>query len=294
LSKVKLHGTNAAIQIKKDGSIIAQSRARILSSLDDNCGFATWVEKNSEELKKACPETIYFGEWCGNGIMNNVSISKISQKIFAVFAAIHLPVSDESSVIVQPETLSQLLPPISNVHIIPWYGKMFSIPMLGEPEVLQPILDDINNYVNEVENCDPFVKELFQIEGLGEGLVFYPTSHCNRKSFSDLCFKAKGEKHKIISKAKPAQLEPEVAANIEQFALLVLTEARLEQAARAVANNDLIFDKKLIGLFLSWVCKDIEKETKAELAVSKLTWKQVQNVLSQKARNWYINHANKR
>src|SRR5690242_12394740 len=41
-AKVKLHGTNCAVQITSDG-IVAQSRTQLLTPGDDYKGFATWV-----------------------------------------------------------------------------------------------------------------------------------------------------------------------------------------------------------------------------------------------------------
>lgn len=39
-SKVKLHGSNVAVQVHLDGSIICQSRTSILTPEDDYAGFA--------------------------------------------------------------------------------------------------------------------------------------------------------------------------------------------------------------------------------------------------------------
>jgi hypothetical protein len=72
---------------------------------------------------------------------------------------------------------------------------------------------------------------------------------------------------------------------------MVLTDARLEQGARAAASGELSFDKRLIGPFLGWLGKDVEKETQLELQASGLTWKQVQKGISAKAREWYTARA---
>ena len=44
-AKVKLHGTNAGVQVLP-GLIQAQSRSRLLTTKDDNQGFARWVAAN--------------------------------------------------------------------------------------------------------------------------------------------------------------------------------------------------------------------------------------------------------
>lgn len=288
-AKVKLHGTNGAVQVRSDG-VFAQSRERMLTPGNDNMGFARWVEAVAAQFCEPATKLghlVFFGEWCGPGIMKSVAVNKISSKVFAVFAAARLPMDDESELIVEPAALTEMLAGVPGVHILPWYGDVLEIPLLETPEVVQPILDSINASVAEVEACDPWVKATFGIEGTGEGLVYYPLGK-NRKRFSDLVFKAKGEKHKVIRTREAVQLDPEVASGIDQFATLVLTDARLEQGARSIAKGELVFDKKLIGPFLAWIGKDVEKETAAELEASKLTWKQVQKTVSDRARRWYL------
>ena len=93
-AKVKLHGTNAGVQITPSGEIAAQKRTGVLRVFDplndpfkkrtqvitseaDNAGFAAWVEKNGSyfsQLKGNSHLTI-FGEWCGSGIQKGVAIS---------------------------------------------------------------------------------------------------------------------------------------------------------------------------------------------------------------------------
>jgi hypothetical protein len=291
-AKVKLHGTNGAVQVRGD-TVMAQSRTTMLGTGADNCGFAAWVDSVADRFRESLagkPPMILFGEWCGPGIMKGVAVNKIPSKIFAVFAAAEIPVEDDSVLIVEPEELQKLVTGVPDVHVLPWFGDIVNIPVLEEAEVVQPLLDTINSDIAVLEACDPWVKATFDIEGTGEGLVFYPLGQ-NRKRFSDLCFKAKGEKHKIVAKAAPVQLDPAVAEGIDQFVNMVLTEARLEQGARVAACGELSFDKRLIGPFLGWICKDVEKETQLELKASGLTWKQVQKGISAKAREWYMARA---
>jgi len=209
-----------------------------------------------------------------------------------VFAATDIPVEDDSDLIVDPTMLGYHLTHAPNgVYVLPWYGVgPLLIPMLETPKVVQPILDQINAVVASVEACDPWVRDTFGVEGTGEGLVFYPMGR-SRKGFSDLCFKAKGEKHKVVARSAPAQVDPSVAASVDAYAEMVLTDARLEQGARAASGDSLTFEKRLIGPFLAWICKDVEKETEAEREASGLAWKQVQKAVSDRARGWYLENA---
>lgn len=77
----KIDGTNAAIVIEGD-TIYAQSRNRVITPEDDNYGFARWVQDNAATLKKDLRDGRHFGEWFGNGIQRNYSMT---EKQFALF-----------------------------------------------------------------------------------------------------------------------------------------------------------------------------------------------------------------
>lgn len=51
-AKIKLHGTNAGIQITPEGEVAAQKRSQIINSQNDNAGFATWVAKNIKYFER--------------------------------------------------------------------------------------------------------------------------------------------------------------------------------------------------------------------------------------------------
>lgn len=293
--KVKLHGENHAIQVHADGRLVMQSRTTELSVENDNKGFAKWV-KSHEDLWKAgsiIKDMIVFGEWIGPGVQKGVACSEIPKKCFAVFAARSF---DESVFIVEPKELWALVYGIPDTYVIPWYDELFAqmeqLPKMeldwsASDESLSPIVNCINGLVMEVEKNDPWVEAMFGIKGTGEGLVFYPMSEAHKgyTNFGNLCFKAKGEAHKNIATAKPAQLNAETVASVDEFVSLVLTTARLEQGAKS------IYDLKLTGNFVKWVCQDVQKETKDELLASSLTWDQVSKAVSEKARNWYLGKA---
>lgn len=308
-AKIKLHGTNSAIQLHKDGTVLSQSRTQIISPTNDNAGFAKWVESNKEiwqQIALSLPEDmIIWGEWAGQSIQKGVAISDIGKKVFAIFAARPLKENDDR-LIVDPDVLEILFKGCPNTYILPWYSIVESnsdtridaqldINWKATDEDLTKNTTQINEWVMAVEANDPWVSATFGVNGTGEGLVFYPVSetHTGWNNFNNLCFKAKGEKHKNIATAKPAQVNPEAAVSIDAFVSLVLTSARLEQGARTVALTPDSFDSKQTGKFVSWVLKDVEKETQDELAVSNLTFKQVQKAVSDKVRQWYLEQTKK-
>ncbi len=295
--KIKLHGTNAAIQILHDGTLKVQSRTAIITSHNDNCGFATWVDSQQESWRAVVSlekDMIIFGEWAGSGIMKGTAINNLPNKIFAVFAvAMRDLASDVLDFIIEPEEITRLIGKINQVYVLPWYDKngiIFEpkIEWLAVVDNLQSTVDLINEEVKAIDTCDPWVKKVFGIEGVGEGLVFYPISHLGRKSFGDLAFKAKGEKHKVVKTKESVQIDPEIVASAEEFAQLVLTEQRLEQGVRELNAGELVFDIQKVGPFIGWICKDVKKETEAELQESNLTWKQVQNSISSFAKQWFV------
>lgn len=303
-AKIKLDGTNLGVQLLNDGKIEVQSRGQTITSEHDNMGSARWVMSNKDLWLKNKPpgkEVIIYGEWAGSAIQSNTAaICKIGHKIFAVFAA---QILETDTLIVEPSELEPLIQGIPDTYVLPWFDVSAEdgvmqlcgpwpyqcvVKWLSPAEDLEKDIESINTHVKEVEACDPWVEKMFDISGVGEGLVFYPVSHPGRENFSNLAFKAKGEKHKVTKTKESVQLEPEVASSIGAFIDLVLTEARLEQGARAVANGELVFDSKLTGKFLAWVNQDIIKENTLELEASKLDWKQVQKDLGTKARTWYL------
>jgi len=149
--------------------------------------------------------------------------------------------------------------------------------------------------VKEVEAQDPWVKDEFSAEGIGEGVVYYPISFqgdywqtLDKHQMSTFSFKAKGAEHKVTKTKEAVQIDPEVAASIDGFVTMVVTPARLEQGAREVAGGELDFHQRHIGAFLKWMGQDVKKETADELEASGLTWDQVSRPVSTEARTWYL------
>jgi len=284
--KVKLHGTNAGIQIHKDGTVIAQSRTNNLTGGHDNMGFAAWVEANKEFWAEKAPTdgVVLFGEWCGKGIQSGVAVSEIP-KTFAIFAAQSMDYPDV--VFYNPDALEAFVPmpgghPLA--HVLPWAGSAIEVDWRKSSEELEVVANLINEHVLAIEACDPWVEATFGIKGVGEGLVYYPHSHEGMTNLKNLMFKAKGAKHRVVAAPKAATVDPMVAASQEAFAEMVVTEARLEQGMGLVGSPD----KKLTGKFVGWIVGDIQKECQAELEASGLTWKQVAGAVGGRASKWWL------
>lgn len=288
-AKIKLHGTNAGVQITSEGEVAAQKRSQIIYPKSDNAGFATWVAKNIEyfsQLKNDSNITI-FGEWCGSSIQKGVAVSQIGRKVFAVFAIQYGGVGTEIAKLeIRPEKIREILPQHNDIFVLPYYGEAITLDF-GDSSQLKTASETINQIVKKVEAIDPWVKNTFGIEGVGEGLVMYPETAdvVIREDYTELMFKAKGEKHRVVKSREAVQIDPEVAHNIEEFVDLFVTEARLQQALREACDEELNIKKT--GQFLKWISQDIQKESSTELAASGLSWKEVHKPISNAARKWY-------
>lgn len=303
-AKVKLHGTNGGVKITPEGRVLAMSRSAIVTPTSDNAGFAKWVEANETAFKRMADkdgDVIVYGEWAGPGIQKGVALSQLKDKIFAVFA-IRLMRGEGDELVVDPLEIQDYFgfvdaqePVPTGLHIIPWFrdGEEHTVDWAASSEEINAVLGVINDRVAEVEACDPFVKANFGVEGLGEGLVFYPvgTVHSGYKKFGDLGFKVKGDAHKMVAKAKPAQADPAVMASLQEFAQNVCTSARLEQGVRAVSEGNFVFDLKKTGDFCKWVSADVEKECKDEVEASGLDMNAARKASVEYARQWFMKNA---
>ena len=202
---------------------------------------------------------------------------------------IFLDGNDTCLFISDPRKITLISPKVPNTYVLPYYGDPVIIDYSKNISELQKITDLLSKAVEEVEACDPWVKDVFGIDGVGEGIVYYPISpeHLNISSFRNLCFKAKGEKHKMVNQKKLVQVDAEIVSSVDEFVKLVLTEARLEQGVAEVCGGE--YDIKNIGPFIGFVCSDVKKECQSELEASALTWKQAAKSVSTKARLWFIN-----
>jgi hypothetical protein len=293
--KVKLHGTNAGITIH-NGEVLAQSRTQGITPQNDNAGFAAYVESNKEYwagIKFSQYPITIFGEWCGQGIMKGTAISQIGRKVFAVFAVvIHNDDDKENhSFISEPYAIDTILGENrpDTVHTLPWYGESVLVDY-ADRESMQAAATYCSKVVDKIEPCDPWVKQVFGVEGTAEGVVYYPTGGeaITYKRFSDFAFKAKGEKHKTTKTKDAVQVNPEVAASVGEFVTLVVTPARLEQGLEATGGKA---DMKNMGDFLKWFNGDVQKESMDELEVSKLLWSDVAKSVQGAARKWYMEKA---
>jgi len=295
--KVKLDGTNAAIRVV-NGEVAAQSRTRIITPEDDNFGFASYVENIKDWVTycfgdKGSEFTIY-GEWCGKSIQRNCAVS-MCDRMFVIFAVDHIDGStDKKTEYRDPRHICDLLhgDKPENLYTLPWYGENIVVDYSSEESVTSAV-EEMCAAVAIVEECDPWVRDNFGHEGLGEGLVYYPVSTdlgCLPED-EQLMFKAKGAKHKNVIQLKPVMVSPEVVSTINTFVTKFVTENRLRQGITELNLTDI--STKDTGSFLKWLGNDVRSESKDELEVAGLEWKSVAKHINRAARDWFFEEVSK-
>lgn len=297
-TKIKQHGTNCAVQVRRDeegkAHVFAQGRTDLLTPEDDFKGFAKWVRENEERFR-ACPaqDVTIFGEWAGPGVEPGMAVSKAEGKMFLVFAA-QMGRGEEAMILYEPDAILAILGPAvfaPGLVLLPWEEPEVTI-NFGDPASVEAAASAMSAAVLEVEREDPFIKRTLGISGMGEGLVFYPVSveaPVDPEGYCRLMWKAKGEKHATVRQHVPVQVAPEVVASAGAFADLMVTEARLLQGVTTACGGT--YDLKLTGKFVAWLAGDVQKESTAELAASGLAWPQVQRAVETRAREWYLARA---
>ena len=290
--KIKLHGTNAGIKICSDSTFVAQSRNRVLSIGSDNAGFAFWAETHKDYfmyIKEDENDLVIFGEWCGGNIQTGVALSEIKEKFFAVFEVVRIYPDGSVQVYYEPSMIASILknPATDLLYILPWQTEAKYV-NFNDVYSCEKFAEFCNEVVLETEECDPWVKETFGVSGVGEGLVFYPVSQYSEpyeNLTSDIMFKAKGGKHRGTKVDKAVKSGITIVEGAQEFADLVITVARCEQALHEIGG---IRSPENTGKFLKWISNDILKECVPELLEAGLEWKQVSPKVIANAKAWWI------
>lgn len=94
---IKLHGANAGISYcKETNTYCTQSRKKLIDVESDNYNFAKFTQKYKDNIIKLFDQiyslesvrntdtVIFFREWCGKGIQQNVGIAELD-KMFVIF-----------------------------------------------------------------------------------------------------------------------------------------------------------------------------------------------------------------
>lgn len=284
--KIKLHGTNAAVRIDKDGTVTAQSRKRNITPDDDNFDFAKFVEANKDffERMAGAEEIVIFGEWAGAGVQNTDAVNKIGRRMFFPFAVQMGDLFYTDTDIIEEVFDTAFLPIPDDIVILPHMAYVEIDFSKGDS--VRNAVDEINQIVEEIEKRDPFIFERFGIDDVGEGVVGAPLDMHGMMddTFRNLTFKAKAQNHRGRKAKAAASGRFELSDDARTMALSYVTEARCRQALREALDDEL--DIRKMKDFLAWMGGDIKKESAAELEAAGLEWKQIAGVVAAASAQW--------
>jgi hypothetical protein len=175
---VKLHGSNAAIGINKNGEIWVQSRNRVLTVEDDNLRFADFVYSLPEEIIDILKlnNIVIYGEWCGKGIQKGVAISGLD-KMFVIFSVKNL----ENEKWIEYDFMNDINRKFAsknqsqldflneyNIYFIDQFVTELEEVDFNNPELAQNNLVELTKKVGN--ECP--VGKYFGVSGIGEGIVW--------------------------------------------------------------------------------------------------------------------------
>ena len=287
---VKLHGSNAGVRVNIDGSIQPQSKEIFLTTENTNFGFKGFVESVNDGIWNSLAQKFLavngiqaqgeavtiFGEWCGQGIQKGSALTQCP-KHFVVF---HAAYGDTMlSTMVEPDLAM-------NKNGVYFINQIPSYEVEVNPNDFQAASDYLNELTASVELECPWAKTMFDISGVGEGLVWIP-SRRHLTNDDHYRFKTKGDKHKARSnpQGNVAPVDIEKVNSIKECVNIILTENRMEQM---VKDNNLPLTPASIGPFLKALAEDILKEESHVITENGLDWKDVGKLVQSEARAWFM------
>lgn len=306
---VKLHGTNASILLVKseDGNFKyqVQSRTNILSIDQDNYGFCQYALKHEDFYSKVLNSLLntlpdeskdkvlaigVYGEYAGKGVQKSVAISEVD-KFFAPFDIAIFSTTDN------PEKLSTTYLPVESLNefnnpdvrcypvslIEPYKVKL----KLSDVYELSNVLQDLTLKVEE--EC-PFAKQVFNVSGIGEGVVW--KSEPNEHIKDRLVFKVKGEKHAVSKVKTLAPVDFQAIKAYEEAADCYCTDNRLFQGLQSMQEMRIERTLENISEYIKWVQQDIWKEEQDEIQANDLVWKKLTGYIAKRAVKYYKEHLN--
>lgn len=283
---VKLDGTNASVSVAVNGNILAHSRTQTLTPENRNMGWYTFAIEEVQpivwqELAKLIllengiteqTETVtIYGEWCGKGIQKGTALVQCP-KHFVMFGAAHGDVMLESLRTMEVPNVM-----IYNVNRLPAFTLTIDFAKLDD------ISEKLNELTKAVEDCCPWAKAVWGVEGVGEGIVWVPVGKASETSWY---FKTKGSKHAVRNNPNKnvAPVDVEKVNSIRECVNIILTENRMEQMVR---DHNIPMDLSATGTFLKAVCQDCMKEEMAVVEENGLEWKDVGKLVQSIARDWF-------
>lgn len=307
---VKLHGTNAAVVIAKDGTWHCQSRERIITPESDNAGFAAWcyghkaywdqlAQRLSGAIDKDDETMQIYGEWCGGNIQKGVGLSHLP-KMFVIFAVRFSEdaESNEWGIVQGWDEIFDITPDKpDNIYFSNQFPEYKVTIDFNSPTLVQNKLVEITEAIEK--DC-PVARHFLPDstdELIGEGAVWevdfngdFELPDVLNNTFSGLRFKVKGEKHSASKVKTIAPVDVDKVKSIDAFVEYACTENRLKQGLDKLTEMGLELSTKSTGDYIKWVMQDILKEELDTMVASGIEPRDVNGQVARKAREFFMSH----
>lgn len=307
---MKLHGTNAAVVIAKDGTWHCQSRERIITPESDNAGFAAWCYGNKDywdALAQGLKDVIFsenetmqiYGEWCGGNIQKGVGLSGLP-KMFVIFA-IRFSADAESQDWENLHGWDDIFDSIphkpENLYFSNQFPEYKVTIDFNSPTLIQNKLVEI---AEAVEKDCPVARHFLPDstdELIGEGVVWtvdfqgdFELPDVLSNTFAGLRFKVKGSRHSQSKVKTIAPVDVDKVKSIDAFVEYACTENRLKQGLDKLTEMGLEHSTKSTGDYIKWVIGDILKEELDTMIASGIEPRDVNGQIARKAREFFMNN----
>lgn len=294
---LKLGGTNTSM-LRKNGEIFFQSKTTLLESNEDYGNFKKSNLDSAEELFKLVDEVlgttkeddlVIYGEWCGEGIKDKASISRVKGKRWVIFSIQYLE-HEETTFPNEYNNVDIKLHDKNIFNILEFgvYNYSFNLNDhkvdCTQPHLIPRVpFKEFQDYIDS-KSLECIVSKFFDVtrsveDYNGEGMVF--TYFILDKLFR---FKVKNSKYeKAASVIK--DLKPKIVYDdslLELCNTILASDARLEQFINKFITEER-FEMRNIKLYLDEVKADIIKEENSLLTDDK--WIKVVDTI---ARDYFI------
>jgi phage pi2 protein 07 len=292
--KIKLHGTNSGIRVE-NGALIGQKKTSDVSIGDDNAGFAQWlstVELASPTVLEVDGDRfegiVLYGEWAGPGCQSGDAVSGIDGKKFFVFSVYDIT---NDTIYVEPLPIQNYVDAIfaanDDIIVLPWYTEEIVVRMLDQDDA-QAFINTATALVDDVIAVqDPYIKEMFNVEGKGEGIVYYALDQ--GANWRDWMFKVKSDAHTVNKSKNRNHVAPEKPEGMDEFVDMFFTENRFKQILNEALGG--VVDRTQTGDFIKAVMIDVFKESVNEIELAEFEWGTVAKYAVTKTRLWYLDQA---
>ncbi len=269
-AKVKLHGIGVAIVTSEFTDYMSHVTIRDKSGpLGANSfGGQLWNlvrsnEKHFHQIRtKMASDIVIYGELCGNGIRKeNVACSMLPEHHLFIHAVKIVSGDIESDDIYEydPVRIEDICRPLlgSRIHVLPWEVTSVILEPGNDNEIA---LDTINKMTDAIDKHDHYIHDMFLIDGIGKGFVWYATKTWYDTEYGSqadtahsLKFVTKGVSHMIVRKAAKSTN----TLSMDEYINTFLSQYRYEHGlAESCCDGTLTTTNK----FVEWIVLDIARE----------------------------------